>query len=126
MSGRSFIRVRYLTLVVAAAAALAAGVLVGSAASADSAKPALALSRARPLTVHGKVFRAHERVRVVLHEFTGVTITHRARAGRQGGFTAAFGSVPMGRCGGFRITAVGSLGSRATLRRIPLPACMLA
>jgi len=38
----------------------------------------------------------------------------------------SFGNVAVGRCSGFRITAVGNLGSRATLKRTPLPACLPA
>jgi hypothetical protein len=104
--------------------ALAVAVLAATGATAPTAKPRLTMIAAAPVTVRGSQFRAHERVRVVLHEAAGATVVHRVRAGGRGRFTTSFGTVTLGRCGGFSVTATGALGSRATLRRPQLPACM--
>ena len=50
----------------------------------------------------------------------------KTTASSSGAFRMSFGNVAIGRCSGFRITAVGNLGSRATLKRTPLPACLPA
>jgi hypothetical protein len=84
--------------------------------------PRLALDGMRPLTVAGEGFRAHERVRLVLHRSSGPT-RRRARADAAGGFSRAFAGVMVDRCSGFWIGAKGSAGSRARLVRRALPQC---
>jgi hypothetical protein len=81
----------------------------------------LTLATTSPLAVHGSGFQRRERVRVVVRY--GSTYTHRLRATRSGRFTTAFGRIAVDRCSGFVVTATGRHGSRATLRRPPLPAC---
>jgi hypothetical protein len=116
--------VRYLTLLILGT--LVATAVAGSSAAADSAKPSLKLTNAQPLTIRGTSFHARERVRVVLRPASGAATTKRVRAGRHGSFTTTFASVQLSRCAAFQVTAQGSNGSRATLRRPPLPACMPA
>jgi len=117
------VRVKYLTALLLAG--LAAALLAATGAFAGVApKPRLALVRSQPLTVRGHGFHAHERVRVVLRQASRARVVHRVRAGRRGRFTTTFGGVTLGRCGGFSVTATGRAGSRATLKRPPLPACM--
>src|SRR4051794_34073805 len=115
--------VKYLTVlllaVVAAALLAATGAFAGA-----TPKPRLTMARAQPLTVRGRGFHRHERVRVVLRRASRPAVVHRLRAGRRGRFTTTFGGVALDRCGGFSVIAVGRAGSRATLKRPPLPACM--
>jgi hypothetical protein len=103
--------------------ALAAfGVARDATGSAIAHHPRLALTRAAPLTVGGKQFRAHERVSLVLHQPSG-TIRRRARAGKHGVFRKVFAGVTIDRCRGFWVSAKGSAGSRAMLVRRALPQC---
>jgi|tagenome__1003787_1003787.scaffolds.fasta_scaffold20923269_2 hypothetical protein len=101
-------------------------VCAGPAASAGEGSPRLTLAHADPFTVHGTAFRPHERVRVVVRAPGGPQRDRRVRAGAHGGFKAVFDDLRWGRCRGVSVTATGSRGSRATLRRPPLPACMPA
>jgi hypothetical protein len=106
--------------VVAAAVAL---VLAGLAASSSPARHAtLRLVTVSPLQVGGAGFRARERVRVVATA-AQVSVAKRVRASRRGAFAVTFG-FSAGHCAGLRVVATGSAGSRATLKRPPLPACM--
>jgi hypothetical protein len=108
-------------------AAVAAALLAATGAFAGAAaKPRLTLVRSQPLTVRGRGFHRHERVRVVVRQNSRVTVVHRLRAGRRGRFTTTFGGVGLDRCGSFSVTAFGRAGSRAMLKRPPLPACMPA
>jgi hypothetical protein len=84
--------------------------------------PRLALTRAEPLIVSGRHFRAHERVSLVLHQPSGAT-RRRARAGTRGAFRKVFTGVTVDRCSGFGVSAKGSAGSRATFVRRALPEC---
>ena len=110
------------------AAGLVAILVLATIALADAATtsaphhPRLRLERARPATVAGADFRAHERVRLTLHQ-PGETTTRRTRANASGSFSAAFGDVALDRCSGLWITATGSAGSRARLVRRALPEC---
>ena len=96
--------------------ALAALGLVHDATATAVRHPQLGLASARPLTVSGKHFRAHERVSLVVHQPSGVT-RRRARAGRHGAFRKVFADVTIERCSGFWVSAKGSAGSRAMLVR---------
>jgi hypothetical protein len=117
------VRVKYLTVLLLAG--IAAALLAATGAFAGPApKPRLALVRSVPLTVRGRGFHRHERVRVVVRQASRPAVVHRLRAGRRGRFMTTFGSVALDRCGGISVTAIGRAGSRATLKRPPLPACM--
>jgi hypothetical protein len=106
-----------------ARACVAAAALVAIAATPGATaapKAALKLVRSHPVTVHGTGFHSRERIRVVLHERSGVH-WRRARASASGGFSTTFARVSIGRCGRFSITATGRAGSRASLgRRAPV------
>jgi hypothetical protein len=117
------VRVKYLTALLLAG--IAAALLTATGAFAGAApKPHLALVRSAPLTVRGHGFHRHERVRVVVRQASRPAVVHRLRAGRRGRFTTTFAGVALDRCGGFSVTAIGRAGSRVTLKRPPLPACM--
>jgi hypothetical protein len=105
--------------IVAAAIAL---VLAGLGAGAASTRhPMLRLAKPTPLEVVGSGFRARERVRVMATK-ARVSATKHVRASRRGTFTVGF-AFGVGHCSGVRVLAVGNEGSRATLKRTPLPAC---
>jgi hypothetical protein len=94
-------------------------VLLGSAAGASaggSDRPTLRLTRAKPLTVAGSQFVAQERVRVTV-SVDGRRAAKRVTAGRRGAFVAGFASLESDRCNGLLVTAMGSQGSQATLKR---------
>ena len=114
---------KILTALVVAGLGVALLAATGAFAGATS-KPRLTLARTQPLTIRGRGFHRHERVRVVLRQAARPAVVHRLRAGRRGRFTTTFGGVALDRCGGFSITAVGRAGSRATFKRPPLPACL--
>ena len=100
-------------------AVLALAAALASAAAAAPPKPHLRASSGQPLVVFGSHFRAHERVKLVVH--AARVLTFHARA-RHGSFTVHAGVVPAPRCIVVRIVATGSRGSRATLR-LPRPEC---
>lgn len=99
------------------------GVLSAASAGAGSSS-SLKLVRMHPLVVAGAGFHAGEHVRVTV--YAKITRVERTTATLRGAFRTSFGNVPVGRCSGFRVVAVGNLGSRATLKRPPLPACLPA
>jgi hypothetical protein len=108
--------------VVAAALAL---VLSGVGAGAGSSKrPSLRFAQTVPLRIAGSHFRARERVRVTA-TVSAMSSTRRLRASGRGAFVVVF-AVGAGRCSEVRVIAVGSGGSRATLKHLPSPACMPA
>jgi hypothetical protein len=116
------IRVAQLVLVGASLLLILAAVaLPRDAAGTAGPPPRLALERTQPLTVKGRHFRAHERVRLVVHEPIG--IARRVRADGRGRFRKVFRSVVVDRCGGLWVGATGSAGSRARLVSRSLPEC---
>jgi hypothetical protein len=104
---------------------LLAALMVASVAYAGTTKPSLRLLSTKPLVVQGRGFHPAEHVRVKLIA-NDETIRRNATASPAGLFRTDFGTVPLGRCGGFSVRAVGSRGSVAALKRPPLPACMPA
>jgi hypothetical protein len=103
---------------------IAAGMFALSAQASERARarPKLQVSTQPVVRVQGTGFRRHERVKVTL-----VTSTRHVRhvtASSSGRFTVRFGGVHVGRCGGFSVSASGSLGSMASAH-IQRPACML-
>jgi hypothetical protein len=89
--------------------------------------PTLRLLERQPVTVRGRSFRGGERVKVRLHVST--TETNRSRsvtAARTGTFTVAFTRVGVGKCTAFSVVAIGSEGSSARLKVLPLPGCIPA
>ena len=114
--------VRLVLMCVSALLALAALGFARDATGTAARHPRLVLKRTAPLTVGGTHFRARERVTVVLDQPAGGT-RRRTRAGRHGAFRKVFPGVTLDRCRGFKLTAKGSAGSRATLVRRALPEC---
>lgn len=111
-----------LAAVAAAALALAlsgVGTSVGS-----SQRPSLRFAQTVPLHIAGSHFRARERVRVTA-TVSDTSRTRRVRASGKGSFVVVF-AIGAGRCSEVRAIAVGGGGSRATLKRLPSPACLPA
>ena len=97
---------------------LATIALAHTATTGAAQQPRLRIERWSPATVTGADFRAHERVRVVLHH-PGKAETRRTHANANG----RFADVTLDRCSRYSITATGSSGSRARLVRRALPEC---
>lgn len=106
-------------VIAAAVALLLAGLGAGST---SKRHPALHLVKPTPLELVGSGFQARERVRVVA-KAARASAAKRVQASRRGTFAVAF-SFGVGHCTGLTVVAVGSAGSRTTLKRPPLPACM--
>ena len=96
--------------------------LVGALGAATEARrsPALRLADREPLTLSGVRFHARELVRVKVTADSG-TASRRMRATASGSFTSQF-DLALDRCSGLYAVAVGSRGSRATLK-LPEPLC---
>jgi hypothetical protein len=84
-------------------------------------KPHLRLLDATPLTLKGTHFRARERVRITVT--TSETQTRTVRTARDGSFTTQFADVPLTRCSGLAVQAVGARGDRASLKVLQQPDC---
>lgn len=98
-------------------------VLAASAAPAVAASPpALRALTMEPLAVHGVRFRPAERITVRVAAAGSVRV-HVIRATATGSFTTTFTAVALGRCAPYFVTARGSRGSVATLRRSPFRDC---
>lgn len=110
--------------IVVALGLLAAGVFAFSAQAGERAhgRPSLLVSTQPVVRVQGINFRRHERVKVTL--VTSRRHVRHVTASSSGRFTVGFAGVHVGRCGGFSVTASGSLGSIASMH-IQRPACML-
>src|SRR3954452_1262868 len=93
-----------------------------AAAARHSSKAALHLVSPQPLVVRGTGFFPGERVRLTLRTGDDV-IYRRATASPAGVFRSSFGTVTIGRCGGFSIRAA-TKRHAAALKTPPLPACM--
>lgn len=102
-----------------ALAAAASGATLGSTAK-------LRLESRSPLEVTGYAFKRLELVRVTVTRETETAASKRVRASRTGTFTTRFDSVAISRCDAVRIVAIGSRGSRTTLKVLPAPLCLPA
>jgi hypothetical protein len=71
----------------------------------------------------GSHFRSHERVRATV-TVSGARSTQRVRASGRGSFVVDF-ATGVDRCSAVRVLAVGTGGSRAVLKYLPAPACLL-
>ena len=91
------------------------GAGAGGSEGAAVGKPALKLAKPVPLTVQGMRFRPGERVRVTVRDVPNGR--RKVTAGPRGGFVVRFAGVVYDRCDGLFVSAVGSQGSRATLKR---------
>lgn len=110
--------------------ALAAAVLAGAVASAafagvfrsdesSVARPTLTLVAEAPVVLAGRGFVPGERVAVKVNGIGG-QLSKTVTAGRRGGFTVRFLPADAA-CGPLRASAVGTKGSRASIRRRTIP-----
>lgn len=113
---------RRLAIGTGAVAIVAAVVTLVAFGAGAASKPSLGIQRMAPLEVSGAHFRSHEHVRVtaVIGETKRVK---RLRASSSGAFRTTF-PIGAGRCNSVRVVAIGGTGSRATVKRLPAPACM--
>ncbi len=93
-----------------------------SVATAQGSRPTLALAQSQPLVLVGRNFGPAEAVALTVPARKTSRIT--LRADRRGSFSLTLRTIAVSRCSGFTVTAIGSRGSRAILKRLPLPACM--
>jgi hypothetical protein len=114
-----------LILAALGAALTAVGVLAVAQAPARTVAdaPRLALRSLDPTTVHGTSFARRERVTVTVRGLPGGKQVRHRRASTRGSFTVTFPNAGAARCGGLTVRAKGNAGSRAMLKRLPLPAC---
>ena len=85
----------------------------------------LSLTDANPLTIRGHAFHRRERVRVVARRTGLDAIVRRVRAGRHGGFRVTFPTSANQPCAGWSVTATGRRGSRAVVRSMMQPDCIV-
>jgi hypothetical protein len=108
------------TLLIAAGIAAIALVLVFAAFSrttSRSSKPSLRITRATPLIVQGRHFRASELVRL-----TSGSRTARVKASGTGYFVIPIPGAD--RCNTVRVVARGTKGSYAIVKALPAPMCL--
>jgi len=103
-----------IALLVTVALGCGAGTAVGG--SETATKASLQVIRQTPLTIQGHGFRSQENVRV-----SAAGRQWRPKAGARGSFVLTLRGA--NRCSIVRIVAVGSDGSRAILRIMPLRSC---
>lgn len=108
-----------MTLAALLAALAAASTALGSSEVAPR-KAALAIVEPSPMTIAGHGFRRGERVAV---RVVGDGAIHRkvVIANRFGRFTARWTGAVVSECSPYVVTATGTRGSRAVLRRIVIP-----
>jgi hypothetical protein len=99
-------------------AIVAAVLSVAAAASAAAQPPTLRLVRDAPLTVAGQRFQPRERVRLVVDGRVVARSTTTAR----GSFTLS-STTALDRCLDMAVSVIGASGDRATLEKLPKPAC---
>ena len=85
-------------------------------------RPTLNTLAMQPVAVHGTRFRPAELVTVRIAAAGSVRV-HVVRATASGTFTTTFTAVSLERCAPYFVTARGSRGSTATLRRSPFQDC---
>jgi hypothetical protein len=85
--------------------------------------PSLRIAVATPLTVAGRNFRPHERVRVTA-TVEGQKLGRALTASGAGRFTVVF-RLGASRCDLLRVVAVRRSGAAVVLKRLPSPACSL-
>ena len=105
---------RYLAVAVLAAT-------LGSVAGAATSQPTIRIMKTRPqMVVKGTHFKPGERVTVI--RFGAPAVVRHAVA-VDGTFTVDLGAPRLSHCFGLRVSAIGSLGSKAFIRT-PLPTCI--
>lgn len=84
-------------------------------AASEKRSPTLRIAAGHPLLLRGMRFVGDERVRVTVSS-RGVRAVRRVKAGDAGRFTLRFPGVFVDRCSGLLALALGSEGSRASLK----------
>lgn len=109
-----------------AAVVLAVGGRAAAQPRSTDSRAHLVLAGRSPLKIRGAGFHRRERVRIVARFGAGARMTRRVRADRAGRIAVTFpgGSSPP--CGHLRVSATGSLGSRARIAGIKMPDCVVA
>jgi hypothetical protein len=74
-----------------------------------------------PVKVSGRGFDPGERVALKVVPTKGVTFTKVVVASKAGAFVATWPARELDPCSGYRISAVGNEGTRATAREMPPP-----
>ena len=97
-------------------------VAVSAAPAGAVGRPTLSTLAMRPVAVHGARFHPTELVTVRMAAAGSVRV-HVVRATASGTFTTTFTAVSLERCAPYFVTARGSRGSIATLRRSPFRDC---
>lgn len=112
------------TVVVLVVCGIVAGVAASLALPAVHSRPApnLGLAKPEPLTVVGRNFRPHERIRVSA-TVAGRERTRAVTAGKTGRFHVVFMQLAASRCDAFRVVAVRRSGALVVLKHLPAPAC---
>jgi len=116
------VRISAVAAVLVTTAALAFAVVGLAAGSGTGRHASLRLLKPTPLQLAGSHFRSRERIRVVVTG-AGISATKNVRASRRGAFVASF-AFGAGHCSDLQAHAIGRAGSRAVLKRPPLPACL--
>jgi hypothetical protein len=106
--------------VIAALGLAASGSVAAPGEAVTDGRATLRLVDSAPLKLRGRGFVARERVRITVSA-RGRT-AKRVTASAAGAFLAVFRDVSVDRCSGLTVVAVGSQGSRASLK-LPQPQC---
>src|SRR5829696_6877256 len=96
---------------------IALGLVLSTAATAASGRPALRVTDLKPFTVHGWRFNAGEHLRIVIT--TKRRIERTLEAGARGTFTLKVRGLSVGRCGQYSVRAYGPSSLRAGIKSPP-------
>jgi hypothetical protein len=115
------------TVAALAICGIVAGVAASLALPASSRRPTpnLGLTKPAPLTLTGRSFRPHERVRVTA-TVAGRKRTQAVTAGKTGRLHVVFMQLDWSRCDALRVVAVRRSAALVVLKRLPAPACSTA
>ena len=108
-------------VLIAAVAAALLGLSASSGLATSQVAPAVKFVKLRPFTVQGSHFKARERVVLTLTSGKHWTATRTATVA--GTFTASFATSALTKCSAYTVRAVGSRGSRVTLKPVLPAAC---
>jgi hypothetical protein len=112
------------TVAALAVCGIVAGVAASLALSASNRRPApnLTLTKPEPLTVVGRNFWPHERVRVTA-TVAGRKRTQAVTAGKTGRLHVVFRQLDWSPCDALRVVAARRSGALVVLKRLPARAC---
>ena len=116
-------RLRAYGVAVAVVLAVAPGAAACAAGQAKDTSPTLTLRSRNPVTVVGRHFIPHRRVRLMVS--ASGTQSRRVVANASGSFTATFSAVAIDRCTGWSVTA-SQRGLRPVVIHVAKPECLPA